>query len=257
MLNVRITGGLGNQMFQYAYGKALSLKTKEVLFIDTTWYGKKEVKVTNRKFLLSELCVPLFFCSGSRVIMKLVKAFKRPLLGYWESRSYFAEAEDLLRKEYVLKQPSKAFQEYAGEIGLGSISVHVRRGDYLVPHGKHLSDLQYYHNAVEVIAQSQGLKNPAITIFSDDPHWCQTEMPSLAGFPIRVFNGRLKSDAEELMLMSKHENNVIANSTFSWWAALLNSHPNKVVTIPAKWFTDPEQNLHHLSRIVVPGWIVI
>ena len=257
MVIIKITGGLGNQMFQYAYGNVLSIKSNEALFLDLTWYGKREVKVTDRKFLLNEMCVPLFPCTGSRAVMKLLRAFKQPLLGYWESPSYFFEAEDLLRKRFLLKNPSKAFEEYARAIGPGSISVHVRRGDILVPHGKHLSDLQYYHQAVEAIVQRQGLKNPAITIFSDDPTWCQKKMTSLAGFRTRIFTGGLRSDAEELMLISKHENNVTANSTFSWWATMLNSDPKKVVTMPAKWLTDPEQNREHLLRILVPGWVVI
>jgi len=270
MIIIKSTGGLGNQMFQYAFGKACSVRTGEPLFLDLTW--KK------RRFLLDKLNVSYDKSSDNRFAIETMKLIKRPavlkdkgffeeknleihsntiLEGSWESYKYFDAIADEIKKEFTLKKPSERFNELSKKIRPDSIAAHVRRGDYLVPHGKYLNSADYYNKSAEYILRSKTLKDPLITIFSDDPKWCETELKSLAGQPTEVFDEKLDSDAEELILMSLYGNNVISNSTFSWWAAYLNPHPDKVVVMPRNWFTEKERNEKYIAGMKVPGWVAL
>jgi hypothetical protein len=274
MIIVKLRGGLGNQMFQYAFGKALSMDARAPLLIDITWY-----KNSDREFLLRELNMPHERYSRNRLFMKTRMKLRHPkvirdsdrlelkdlvtskqnlfLEGNWESPKYFAGKETFFREIFVLKDPSLEFTEAAKTVGKDSIAVHVRRGDYLIPHGKFLNGKSYYEAGVERIIKAKGLQKPMITIFSDDPEWCRKEMGVLAGCPANVFAGKLGSDAEELMLMSLYGNNVISNSTFSWWSAFLNKNDGKMVVMPADWFTDKSRNAEYVAGVSVPGWITI
>jgi hypothetical protein len=273
MIITSCAGGLGNQMFQYAFGKTLAEQGETPLWLDLTWYHSKK-----RKFLLDEFKVTYDASIHSNLKMKLVKTFKRPslikdtgsfqertidasknilLAGHWESWKYFEPILPQLRTEFVLKHPSAQFASFKDAIKPNSISVHIRRGDYLVPHGKVLNGKEYCEKAVAHIIQAKKLNDPDIMIFSDDPEWCRNEMAILAGCVTHVFPGGLASDAEELMLMSNYSHNVIGNSTFSWWAAFLNSHSDKIVVMPENWFTETDYNARYRAGIEVPGWKIL
>jgi len=273
MIIVKFTGGLGNQMFQYAFGKACSLKARVPLFLDLAWYKSKK-----RKFLLGELRVSYDMSSESSLRVGAMKLIRRPrifkdagffeernmeaagnafLEGSWESYRYFDSIADDIKKEFVLKKPSGRFIELSRSIPPDSIAVHVRRGDYLIPHGKYLNNAEYYDKGVEHILKVRAMNDPLVMIFSDDPEWCRQELRSLAGRPTEIFSERLASDAEELALMSLYGNNVISNSTFSWWAAYLNPHPDKIVVMPENWYTEKERNERYLDGMKAPGWIII
>ena len=275
MIIVKLTGGLGNQMFQYAFGKVCSIKAHEPLFLDLSWYRNKNSK---RRFLLDELNVSYDRYSNNRFVIGAMKLLKNPavlkdngffeeknleirgnalLEGSWESYKYFEAISSDIKKGFTLKKPSERFTELSRKIKKDSIAVHVRRGDYLIPHGKYLNGADYYNKGVERILKDKSLKDPQITIFSDDPKWCETELKSLAGQPTEVFDEKLDSDTEELMLMSLYGNNIISNSTFSWWAAYLNPHPDKTVVMPVNWFTEKERNGRYLEGMKVPEWIMI
>lgn len=265
-------GGLGNQMFQYAFGKACSLKLGEPLSLDLSWY-----KGGKRKFLLDQMNVsynrsvknPIFakileFLNKKNVVKgsryfdeKYLKIEKNQILdGYWESPKYFSSIENLIKNEFTLKKPSDIFLKLSKKIEKNSISVHIRRGDYLVPHGKSLNGIEYCNEAVKYIVKNKNLTNPKILIFSDDPSWCKENVGILGGFATEVFEEKLNSDVETLMFMSLYENNVISNSTFSWWAGFLNKNPNKMVVMPKNWLTDHSLNERYLESIKSPGWIL-
>lgn len=273
MIIVKLRGGLGNQMFQYAFGKACAVKTGEPLLLDLTWYTNSK-----RKFILKEMKVSLRCLIKNPRILKVIKFLKKPTIiqdkgffeeknlnfsgntildGYWESHNYFEQIVPTINKEFQLKKSSRKFTELLNRIKRDSIAVHVRRGDYLIPHGKFVNGLDYYNKGVETIIQNKTLETPEITIFSDDPEWCRKELKFLGGRPTETFEEKLASDAEELILMSHYGHNVISNSTFSWWSAFLNKNPDKMVVMPENWFTDKKINANHLSSIYVPGWIVV
>ncbi len=276
MIILEMEGGLGNQMFQYAFGKACSVKLKEPLFLDLSWYRNKHSK---RKFLLGKMNVSFDRSSKNLFYVKILRLVKNPsvlkdngffeeknlgingniiLDGFWESYKYFEDIVGEVKKEFVLKKPSDRFIELSKEIRPDSIAIHVRRGDFLaLTDSRHQNGVPYYTKAVEYIVRNKNLTNPQITIFSDDPKWCKEKLGSLAGQPTEVFGEKLDSDAEELMLMSLYGNQIISNSTFSWWSAYLNPSPDKTVVMPNNWFTDSLTNQRHLAGIRVPGWTVL
>ncbi len=273
MIISKIRGGLGNQMFQYAFAKACSLKYKQKIFFDLSWYIKSD-----RKFLLNEYSIKLDLYSKNRFIAKTIKYILKPkinkdngyyedknleinkntlLEGNWESIKYFKEIKEIIKKDFILKNPSKKFLEISNKINKNSISVHVRRGDYLIPHGKYLNGIEYYNKAVEYIINKKKMTNPEIIIFSDDNEWCKNELKTLAGQKTKVFEEKMNSDVEDMMIMSCFGNNVISNSTYSWWSAFLNKNDDKIVTMPRNWFTDKDFNDKYFSSIVIPEWVVI
>jgi hypothetical protein len=273
MIIVKLSGGLGNQMFQYAFGKNLAQKNKTSLILDKNYYRGK----SDRKFKLDRLKVSYSPLSGSflvRLLRKLLKPKKIKdemsydaslkelagnieIDGWWECPEYFMEIVDELKNEFTFKFPSQHFLEAATKVKPGSISVHVRRGDYLVPHGKYLNGFEYYDKAVRKIIETQKIHEPQITIFSDDKEWCKKELKTLGGAETGVFDAPGLDDVEEMQLMSLYNHNIISNSTFSWWAAQLNRNPNKMVVMPSNWYTDTKLNKNYVEEIHVDNWITI
>jgi hypothetical protein len=160
------------------------------------------------------------------------------LRGYWESELYFAGSEELIRKEFTLKasmlreNAELAFQITASE----SVCVHVRRTDVLDEGDpKGFVGLEYYETAIEYMASR--LQSPCFYIFSDDIAWCSKNLDIRhRHYFVEHEAGRLQSDAEDLMLMSRCRHFIIANSTFSWWAAWLGTSAQELVIAPQRWF---------------------
>lgn len=123
--------------------------------------------------------------------------------------------------------------------------MHIRRGDYLVSPGHYINlDVEYYKNALKYI------DNPgSILIFSDDISWCKDNFKG--DKYIFIEN---EKDYIDIYLMSLCNNNIIANSTFSWWGAWLNTNPNKIVISPNKWF-GPAKGKRHLNDLIPKNWI--
>ncbi|MDB5239126.1 MAG: glycosyl transferase family 11 [Candidatus Parcubacteria bacterium] len=255
MIITKLRGGLGNQMFQYAFGRTEALRLKTRLILDASWYRKAD-----RSFMLDEL-TPAY---GARISNRLLACAARMLMprsryyeGFWEDKAYALSLKKILTEEFALKQPSKRFQELSAAIPRGSIAVHVRRGDYLDTPDKCVLGYAYYDVAVRRIIETKKLADPRIMIFSDDTEWCRQEMKSLGGLPAETFDDQGVSDAEELILMSRYSHNVIANSTFSWWAAFLNPNAGAMVAVPQTWYVNPARNAQTLSALILPEWTVI
>lgn len=288
MVIVRIWEGLGNQLFQYAFARALSLSAGQKVFLDIRETGRcsgeqdkvqRECGLLNFKISLP-ICtnVPHFYpyVNGGRSIKEAAKLaseyrwmpykyFEESELGYHEellslkgnwylqgwfqSGRYFGKYRDILIEEIRPRKKihiSQTLQKYLK--GENTVSVHIRRGDYIRVHNSVTTI--YYANAIRHIEKF--VKNPFWIIFSDDPEWVQREMNFGKNCYYVSGNESLK-DYEELCLMSCCKNNIIANSTFSWWGAWLNRNPNKIVIAPEKWFLKGIRGCG--QSIILPEWI--
>lgn len=268
-------GGLGNQMFQYAFGRQLANSRKELLILDLSDYG-----LSNRVFSLDYLNVRYDLAIKNRLVSRILnKFFKSKIFtdtsptgenssaenlnskiffaGYWENPVFFKNIESEIKKDFCLKNPSPTFTKIASKITKDSISVHVRRGDYLVPHGKYLNGFEYYNRAISLVINKLNLTNPTITIFTDDKEWCRKELSELGGIKTETFDHQNINDVEEMQLMSLYHHNIISNSTFSWWAAYLNKNPNKIIICPQNWFTDPVINENYIKTLAIKPFEMI
>ncbi|MGB8815782.1 MAG: alpha-1,2-fucosyltransferase [Minisyncoccia bacterium] len=269
MLIVKIKAGLGNQMFQYAFGRALSLERKEPLFLDTFYYKNQPERDAKREYILDKFNIEanyaseemykkynskleVFFRKLYRRIKKVEEYTYYPSFmkskasyfeGYWANQKYFLKYENIIRKELSLKNP---FGDSAKKIDIQMsdclskgeipVSIHIRRGDFVSnPHSaayNGLLGIPHYEKAVELL-MSKYFKNISVFIFSDDIAWVKEnlKLPCPMYF---VSNSDIK-DYEEIILMSECKHHVLANSTFSWWGAWLNPNHDKIVIVPKQW----------------------
>jgi len=285
MIIVKLQGGLGNQMFQYAAGKALAVAKNQPLYLDLSSFTKIQEGVTPRSFKLSCFNISaniadkemlLRFAEKStflnRVINKLLPDYKRinyshpkfqfdpnffktrnniKLNGYWQSYLYFAKIKEIIINDFDLKDQYK--REIESKLSLinsfQSVSVHIRRGDYVT--NKDATEVLgclsifYYDYAIQFIRNQ--ISGSHFFIFSDDPEWVKLNMSTQDSTIIDSNN-----ELHDLILMSHCKHNIIANSSFSWWAAWLNNNTDKIVIAPQKWFNDTSINTDDL---ILPTWI--
>lgn len=176
------------------------------------------------------------------------------LWGFWQTPKYFEGIENELRDAFRFKYPftgeAAAIAEKVAKTN--SVSLHVRRADYLLAKYKGLygdTNLDYYRQAVAYFVQN--VKDPKFFVFSDDIAWCRDnlKLPPGAMFVDRSSEGPKASFHLHLMSLCKH--NIIANSSFSWWGAWLNQNPGKTVIAPKQWSIATNEPLD----IVPDGWI--
>jgi len=168
-------------------------------------------------------------------------ADKSYIRGYWQAAQYAEAVATRLRSDLVLRNaPSGRNQEVLQEIQNNSdaVSIHVRRGDYLLAkQGSLALPLSYYHAAVRTIRQKTS--SPCFFVFSDDVEFARNNLPDdIRG--VFVDHNSALTAYEDLRLMSACSHNIIANSSFSWWAAWLNRNPEKIVISPKFWFRKSE-----------------
>lgn len=271
---VRIVGGLGNQMFQYAFALALKEKyPKEKIYIDSTVMngyplhnGFELTKIFKAKLpqapLLSLLKVayPLphyrlwqFGCHilPKRKSMVLENAgvrfnpniFSQPgdrlYEGYWQSEKYFNDIREIIVDSFVFPKISTGSlnQLLLDKMdGKTTVGIHVRRGDYVsISNAAAICTLEYYRAAISMLLNK--VVPDMYIIFSDDISWCSDNLGDLLGDIPTEFVNWNKGDKSfrDMQLMSMCTHNVIANSSFSWWGAWLNNNPDKIVLAPSKW----------------------
>jgi len=295
MIIVKLMGGLGNQMFQYAAARHLSIIHKVPVKIDISFlqtdpkgaYSKRNFELNcfnimgdfaNEKETKSYLKI-----KQSRISRNLNERFpflfnkfhgkekghgydecfiKFPvntyLDGFWQSEKYFKPIENILRREFTFKTPLSGinFQIAQNINECESIGIHIRRTDYIINsqvlnfHG--ICDLNYYQEAINII--SQKTSHPHLFVFSDDPEWVKTNFKTNLPLVCVDHNSISDKGSEDMRLMSLCKHQIIANSSFSWWAAWLNINQNKIVVAPSKWFNEPSVD----SKDIIPKeWIKI
>jgi hypothetical protein len=233
---ITIKGGLGNQLFQYAYGLKLSLIDKKKVIFDTSFFADTRSDI-HRPFLLNKFNIdPSFQFAQMRtsLVSQIIKKAVQKITGnyeYFQSEKYFIEVKDEVLRQYTLKSPlGPKAEEIQSKIGINSVSLHIRRGDYVNNTHHGLADLGYYYKAMHHIKSK--MEAPVFFIFSDDIGWVKKNLQ--IGEAVFVSDGSM-SEVEELILISKCSHNIIANSTFSWWGAYLNPNPKKIVIAPSQW----------------------
>ena len=276
MIVTCIYGGLGNQMFQYAVGRSLSLLRGAPLKLDITWFPR--VKGTVRKYDLDVFPIVEDFASEQEILdlrgnephrgIRLLRRVTRTLLsttpgtyfkehrqdfdesvfalegdvyleGYWQNERYFRKVADTILKDFTLKEdPSGKNREMAERISnTPSVSIHIRRGDYVTnPDAAKLlgfRGVDYVQKAVSVMLEK--CSAPSYYVFSDDIEWCRDNL-HLDRETVFVDHNGEGGAHEDMRLMSRCKHNIITNSSFSWWAAWLNSNPDKTVIAPREWF---------------------
>ncbi|SKB26520.1 alpha-1,2-fucosyltransferase [Malaciobacter marinus] len=262
MIISKITGGLGNQMFQYAIAKSIAVKNSDIFKLDITAYetyklfdyrlnifnitenianydeilnlrgnDNKIFKVLKKLGLYNK---PTYYKEKERTIFdKNVFNYKNIYLdGYWQNEKYFIDIRDILLKELTPKEDiSEIAKEYLKNIqNTQSISLHVRRGDYLKHPEIGVLDLEYYKKSYEYITRE--IENPIFYIFSNDLAWCEENFDFIQN---KVFVKDTKTEIDDLILMKSCKHNIVANSSFSWWGGWLNENINKIIIAPKQW----------------------
>ncbi len=261
-----IDGGLGNQMFQYAAARALSLRLGAGLTLDLRRLNRRGHRPFDlagfalapnhhtltagrpprppgrlKRWVRSTLGIRDYFHETSFPFNPAVFALSAPVTldGYFQSELYFTEQAEVIRGDF---QPAathvRAIEQLAHRLipADPSVSLHVRRGDYVEAknqafHG--LTPLAYYERALAILAQRLPA-SPTVCVFTDDPAWVRAHMPLPAD--TRYISEHTASALEDLLLMSRCSHHITANSSFSWWGAWLNPNPAKIVITPAQWF---------------------
>jgi hypothetical protein len=284
MISVRLCGGLGNQLFQYATARRLAHKLGAELLLDTGWYEHRPSADTPREFELLHYAIDVnlpnaweklaFRSYGGRILRRLPLprpwpryrersfAFDPAVLalpdgsyldGYWQSAKYFDDIGSVLRRELTpAVAPGPEDQQVIHAMSRGvAVAVHVRRGDYVshqaaaANHG--LCSVDYYRAAIAAIAAQ--VPDAHYFVFSDDPAWTRETLrfPGPATF---VDHNAAATAFQDLRLMSLCRHHIVANSSFSWWGAYLASHPAQQVIAPARWFAHGGDT----ADLIPAGW---
>lgn len=275
MITIKLMGGLGNQMFQYAAARGLADINNTDVLLDLSWFNQEfDVNTTAREYELN--CFKLDNISSKftgsfsqRVAHKFAKKYREPhyhydssvrhlpknteLFGYFQSEKYFLHSRDRLLTDFTWAKPAmgkntKLLNKISADVS--SVSIHVRRGDYITNdaaakfHGT--ANVKYYLAAVSKLATQ--VKAPHLYIFSDEPDWCSRHLKF--SYPTEYISHNTVG-SEDMRLMVHCRHNIIANSSFSWWGAWLNQNPKKVVIAPKVWFAHKESNT---NDVVPKSW---
>ncbi len=281
---VGLGGRLGNQMFQYAAGKALAMRLHAQLAFEGFGQnsGKKSRVQVLDSFKLNEAFTPVSSRRWDKFLIRLAKRgwpvtlrglpiFVEPhfhydlhfesidrgcyLVGGWVSQRYFESIREVLLEDFAFKgEMSDAAQRLFNEISACPcpVAVHVRRGDYiedqriLSRHG--ICRLDYYEAAMKLLQAED--ERCRFFVFSDDVERVQEEFSGLQGLTYVRGN----SQEEDLHLMSSCRHIIVANSTFSWWAAWLNRNPGKIVIAPRQWFGPELMSKLDTGDLLPPDW---
>lgn len=269
MIIVRLMGGLGNQMFQYAMGRSLEIRNKTKMFIDTSFLENRSpgfLKVFRDYELtlfphleknISLVGEMLYDLSFTPLIerhfhyhndihnAKLADTHYWLTNGHWQSYKYFEDISDLIREEFtfpdIMDTSSLELQDQIKSEN--SVMINVRRSDYLTDSLFEDINMDYYEKCVNEIESM--VDDPTFYVFSDDIEWCNEHFTEDKYHVVdHSHSGPKFIDYLNLMSCCKHQ--IIPNSTFAWWAAWLNKNEEKIVMYPSKWFTDSNKDTKDL-----------
>lgn len=298
MIIVRLWGGLGNQMFQYAAGRNIALRNNTILKLDiehgfiNDFYQRKyslnHFNIQENVAQNYEIPKSILKCDSSNKIFARIKrqiftrisldsyhierekniSFnenvfipreKQYLWGYWQSEKYFSDIPEIVRNEFTIKNPliGKNLDLAEQMQNSNSVGIHIRRllgissgivtSSHHKLHGVLSND--YYLKALNFIKERYS--NVRIYVFSDQPDWARQNFHDTMPYTIIDHNDD-NHNYEDLRLMSLCKHQIIANSTFSWWAAWLNKNTSKIVVAPINWAVKDKFNQ---NDIIPSNWI--
>jgi hypothetical protein len=292
-ISIRLVGGLGNQMFQYAAALSLAERRRARVLLDlsaftayATWpYQLDRLRVPQNIAVDQPLRRPVGQSLPARIVRRLtaggVKAdglyvephfhfdeafFSLPgddikLEGYFQSPLYFSGCEDLLRSQFRPVEPfGRAAQEWSQRIAASacSVSLHVRRGDYVSnPHAAAVHNAVgegYYRRAIALMQRLVG-EGADFFLFSDEPDFVEQAFADLPR--AHVVRTDPQRSWEDMFLMARCNHHIIANSSYSWWGAWLNASREKVVIAPGQWFTRERLATTNVMDLYPEGWIIL
>lgn len=272
-LFVRMLGGLGNQLFQYAFARAMAEKLDVPVALDPRYVLRKghhtglAIQAFNIRARMATqeelLAFPEWKIRLSRGLRKLIRPTfdqyhelgmyydygalsRKPgelVSGFWQSERYFEHLRPKLLNEIrLVKQMPESLQALALQIesSPNALALHIRRGDYLSDPlaAKRLGACSpaYYEQALGRVDQSIGAQ-PEVFVFSDDPHWCKAFQPLAKRMSVTFVPDA--APEHDMILMSLCRHHIISNSTFGWWGAWLSQRTGGVQVAPTPWHNEP------------------
>lgn len=279
-LIVRLDGGLGNQLFQYAFAISKAQRTNRPFLLDLSSYHRQSNRQTKRKYALDFLSIDNRIYSPTNFFLRFLINFnlfqfysmligclfkeksinfdqlaldnesKFYFSGYWQSHKYFIDNAALIAKSLQPKlKPNTYIEGFLNRISpQETVMIHIRRGDYVTLESAHvfhgLLDNNYYEKSINFMLS----KNPnyKFLVFSDDIEYCK-KLDVFANLNVEfIENDNTRDEWQDLYLMSFCSNQIIANSSFSWWSAWLSDskYPqgNRTVIAPINLFNSLEYN---------------
>lgn len=287
---ILLQGGLGNQMFQYAFYLAQKQKNPKVKCDSSIVKIKNEhngyelynvFKIKTEASALTYVFTKILNrLKSNKNITRLISIFlkitlikdsipseykpeilvtktRNYYLGYWQSEKYFKNISETIRTAFTfdVTKLSQESRQTAQEIqNTNSISIHIRRGDYLLDKYQKLyggiCTLDYYTKAINHMLKN--FPDCKFFIFSDDIKWVEENLCNLIHNKTFIDFNKGKNSWQDMYLMSICKHNIIANSSFSWWAAWLNLNKNKIVISPNKFL-----NIGDSKDLIPEDWIKI
>ena len=248
---IRLSDGFGNQLFQYALYLTLKHRGRKVCVDDYSRYGpgstrkpvlKSWLGLSYERAAEEELkALPVYEEKSLQYDPEVLLLDRGYLQGYWQTEKYFPdpEVQELLRRSIGDPETyhgSESFRKWFRYIQeTESVSVHLRGGDYLIGNNKEvyggICTPRYYHKAVEYIRQSA--PEAKFFLFTNDKAYARLQYGRWTSFVI--VEDRELSDLDEFILMRSCRHHILANSSFSWWAAWLDSRAQAKVIAPFPW----------------------
>lgn len=269
-----MVGGLGNQLFEYAMARALSISNSQKLYLNASNYRIDNLRkfelgffnieayvIMEKRFIADPFgWIILFIAKHIFTLTKLsviemqsyglqdVSGIKYAR-GFWQNKEYFKDIEDVLKNELTIntdRLPEISRKKYFELKGIiektNSVAIHIRRTDYLSQSNDFcVLDISYYSKAISYVIQH--VHDPIFYVFSDDISWCKKQDNLFGQLDVVYIDDNVDySDIVDFALMECCNHFIIANSTYSWWASFLGKHSSKLIVSPKCWVQDVEKN---------------
>lgn len=268
MVKVTLKGGIGNQMFQYAFARSLAISMATNVIIDTSFLNTRGRKIVPRKYGLGDLNITIssenitdaelvtenkLYCYSRKIVESVISGQPKNVWlrhGYWQSYKYFQEHSDIIAGELTPKTPLPvSVAGIAKDMKrTNSVLIHVRRTDYTKNNPHPCYGVNYIQKCVDLLADK--VSDLKMFVFSDDLQWCKENL----SFNNCEFVDEFHDEPHyQMYLMSMCKHFIIPASSFSWWSAWLSKYPDKIVICPKTWYSRP----HHKNAedLIPANWI--
>lgn len=281
MVILKLRGSLGNQLFSYCFGRRIAIEKRDILIVDKwpiyeytaqSYYSLNRFNIKGLELPFKSKYITSFLNrldnENTRTISKVnfTKIYEPQIIedclntknlildGHWQSYKYFEKYWEILKRDLTLKKSNLTFDQMRNLEEMkqsNSISIHIRRGDYLKSKDLKPLPIDYYREAIKISRKK--INKPKFFVFSDDQEWVRKNLEiEDAVYPSQ----NIENPENDLIMMSQAKHNIIANSTFSWWGGYLNKFEDKIIIAPNDWFTSKKRN-NYISDLLPQKWIKI